>query len=472
MKGRQLFLLLPLLLCAEPQKVTGFIQNNLKDMTQNGARVVVSSSSSINWCDDIRKDVPSWEGLTGVSPFSDDNLYYRDRILLGESEMIVQVKPEADGITWLYHDFTDDVTEVKSFMPSGLDPSESFLYGLRGDVLGEQFYLALNDAGILAVVDGEPTSLYVPGVDSVLPIDYTFEAELPDDKKVVSVVADGQGLTALSDGILWHFDFMDSTWTADTLPADKYTYTTIEEVADGLFIVAADTLQRRTVVLWSDDKSQTFDGKVSVLREASNGIYYTLLDSTVIQASDTDSGAVIDSINNFAYTIEASTDFGGHYSVWDIDYSVVENDTIFSVATSAGFLYSVNAHEDERDTVPFTYIRRDRTLDVGLDDIYAVPFIIQNQQTAVFEYSLAEDASVSIDIFDYNMDFVCRITDKEPRRSGSTSSSGQSTDRSRDSWDGSRYNRGGETVSPGLYYFRITTDKGEQGFGKIIVAKN
>ncbi len=68
------------------------------------------------------------------------------------------------------------------------------------------------------------------------------------------------------------------------------------------------------------------------------------------------------------------------------------------------------------------------------------------------------------------MDFVCRVIDSEAREKAGAS--GQSGERATDYWDGTFSNDGGRTVAPGVYFFRITTDRGEQGFGKIIVAKN
>jgi hypothetical protein len=53
------------------------------------------------------------------------------------------------------------------------------------------------------------------------------------------------------------------------------------------------------------------------------------------------------------------------------------------------------------------------------------------------------------------------------RKAGTKRASRRSSEPA-DMWDGR--NESGRIVAPGVYYYKITTDKGERAFGKVIVA--
>lgn len=154
----------------------------------------------------------------------------------------------------------------------------------------------------------------------------------------------------------------------------------------------------------------------------------------------------------------------------DIHYAINGTDTIFAIATDQGLFYSTNEHFDEQNNNPFNYVGRSVPLKSGLEEIYAIPGIINDTyRNAVFAYNLSEDDHVTIDIFDYNMDQVVRIIENQFRQAGKHKVSGRSTIPSIDLWDGLK---SGRAVSPGVYYFRIKPKKGNAKFGKIIVARN
>ncbi|ERP38801.1 hypothetical protein [Chitinivibrio alkaliphilus] len=154
--------------------------------------------------------------------------------------------------------------------------------------------------------------------------------------------------------------------------------------------------------------------------------------------------------------------------VYGVDLVAYADSFYLSIATSDGALFGAF---DQLERAPeFTLFRTDRPVRSDLREVYAQPSILNNRfDRVLFVYSLEEASTVTIDIFDANMDFVCRIVDEEQRSPGGTQ---HSTDRRYDSWDGTRNNSGGERVSPGVYIFRIRTGGGEQAFGKVVVAKN
>jgi len=474
-----LFIFLPFLLNAEPQKVEGFLNNKLVDISVQGTRVVVASQSGLNWCEDIVIDSNSWEGITGVVPASASDPIYRDAILQNEQEMIVQIELGTNELKWLHYNFDSDVFVVNKFAGTGLSSfSDIYYYGRRGDIYGDIFYLAMYDAGILQIKNGVATGILVPGVDTLSPVDMLYEAPLDTSAKVISIVIQDSLLYSLSATALYKYDLSINSWV-DTLqldPNQDVSYETIETSADGILVFSKDTILNSTNIYRVDMDSDTnlafLHGNIEVVRDNNQGTLY-VNDSIDDIVPYSETGEIQDSIDDFKNRIENVAGFSGTYTVNDIGYSNYGTTSVFAIASSVGLLYSVDEHSDEADETSFNYLRKEISISVGLDEIFAVPFIINHESgndLTYFKYALAEDANVSIDIFDYNMDFVCRIIDNQSREAAGAT--GQSGLRDQDKWDGTFSNDGGRTVAPGLYYFRVVTDRGEQGFGKIIVAKN
>lgn len=142
----------------------------------------------------------------------------------------------------------------------------------------------------------------------------------------------------------------------------------------------------------------------------------------------------------------------------------------FWIATSDGLYFSRDALTDEADGAAFTRENRAPFLEEGLSTTYFYPTILAPYQPkGYFAYNLAESAEVTIAVFDWNMDHVKTIIRDEFRRKGSLRRDGRSTEKIEDFWDGT--DRNGRPVAPGVYYYKISSTKGERAFGKIVVAK-
>jgi len=142
------------------------------------------------------------------------------------------------------------------------------------------------------------------------------------------------------------------------------------------------------------------------------------------------------------------------------------------VATDEGVLFTRNLYMHPDSLKTFLVGRRAPVIADGLQKTYAYPSIIYTRTDgtvipARFAYNLAKDASVTIQIFDWNMDLVTTIIRDEPRRAGSNKQFGRSTEPA-DRWDGT--SRFGKPVAPGVYYYKISASTGEHDFGKIVVA--
>lgn len=140
------------------------------------------------------------------------------------------------------------------------------------------------------------------------------------------------------------------------------------------------------------------------------------------------------------------------------------------IATPEGLFYE--PFETDSSESDLKLARRARKIERALEETYAYPGILtlhrDRPSKTRFAYNLSRDARVSIRVFDYNMDLVKIVTDNKQRLAGSNRASGRSEIADEDSWDGT--NEAGNTVAPGVYYYRISTSTGERSFGKLIVA--
>ncbi len=151
-----------------------------------------------------------------------------------------------------------------------------------------------------------------------------------------------------------------------------------------------------------------------------------------------------------------------HAKITDVSVSESKSDTALLLSSEDGIWFSTNENTDCKAGKHFHHITHKVNVGSDLSNVFAQPSILNLEYPSCkFVYNLGSDADVTIDIFDYNMDHVTRITNKSHRQAGDHSGD--------DVWDGTV---GGRTVSPGVYYFVVSTNHGKRGFGKIIVAKN
>jgi hypothetical protein len=147
----------------------------------------------------------------------------------------------------------------------------------------------------------------------------------------------------------------------------------------------------------------------------------------------------------------------------------------FWIASSNGLFLS--NHERPGDSSEFILLHRDRAIQAGLKETYALPGIINNYvdpntgttpySKCKFVYKLGSDANVTIRVYDFSMRLVTTIIENEPRKAATAV--GRSTNEKKDIWEGTTGT--GRSVAPGVYYYKITASTGERSFGKIVVAK-
>jgi hypothetical protein len=354
------------------------------------------------------------------------------------------------------------------------------------------FYFSCNDGGLVRYnLKDKSNSVLTPGVAGSVPVNL-FPGITDTIKRVTSVESINDFLIVTSPSATYLYSLSDSSWT-------EYNKTcldpgvTIKEfeysLADGTSpvhplysITKISRAGKDTTVLCKYSKKESgwrimLDYEVNGLCFGPKGYLYTFTskDSTDIKVyHDTlgDSGVSYQprSIESYYYIPGRLARGSDVPNINDIQF-IQKTDTsgVLWVATSSGLFLSRNEIPG-KSTDPLICIKRVAPVKGALKQAFASPGILKFESQVRFVYNLSKSGKVTIRVYDYNMDLVKTIVDKEPRPAGDRSTeSGRSNDKLRDTWDGT--NTSGRSCAPGVYYFKITTDIGEHAFGKIVVAK-
>ncbi len=190
---------------------------------------------------------------------------------------------------------------------------------------------------------------------------------------------------------------------------------------------------------------------------------------------------------------------------WNFGFN---GDTVFA-ATNSGLIYNTSGLVDDWDTVSFVddqgvlqilpnvaiyaveiingYIwvgTDDRTLRLDpntlivdktyyvqdtqspSDEVFAypVPYSHSRDNAVDFRFVVENDASITLDIYDFAMNLVNRVIDNKFYSAGVYPTAGSG----REVWNG--LNEVGDKVAVGIYYFRVSYSTGEEKWGKLAIA--
>ncbi len=109
------------------------------------------------------------------------------------------------------------------------------------------------------------------------------------------------------------------------------------------------------------------------------------------------------------------------------------------------------------------HINRQRELQGNLKEVITFPTVFDGSQEVQIGYRLKKSGRVTIKVFNYAMEPVVTLVRNKPRQGGGN----RSEILSEDKWDGT--DKFGQNVSTGVYYIQIKSDKGERGWGKVMV---
>jgi WD40 repeat protein len=367
---------------------------------------------------------------------------------------------------------------------------------------GKYFYFACLDGG---VVQWDPitqkTMLFIPGMPPK-PIESLVSDSMPDPKKrVTSVSTVNNDLLVITPGKVWKYTFDTQEWDSTITSAiDRSSYTfssfysafinTREKKAPfyGMINVKEGT-QKDTMILCKYDTAAHnwrvfMDKAPTSMTTGHDGILYMVFEGNRLEAF-IDTSEIGATTVNPAPIVAQSAFQDSMIRAFEIEYpehitNILYTDLTDStgnlwIATSEGLFLSQNVNP-KKIIRSCNLVKRAPSVASGLKKTYARPGILKSgiqdmkSSRAVFVYNLSKDARVTIRVYDYNMDHVKTVIDGKFRKAGNNGGPmGRSTVESEDYWDGKT--EGGKLVAPGIYYYKITTDKGERAFGKMIVAK-
>ncbi|MDR0305621.1 MAG: hypothetical protein LBI42_02165 [Chitinispirillales bacterium] len=368
-----------------------------------------------------------------------------------------------------------------------------------------KFWAPFKDGGMICYdpKDNSVTALR-PGETATSPNNLS----LPVNKSETSVLAiagmnNGSGILVTTRSKIWAYTLEDKKW--DDLNIDK----TFDSGDEFVSFNAAFYLNKGSDASYSgysfittknSGKEQTglyrFKGDFQI--ELSGGAWFKALKNTPYAVFPSVNGRFYALLENnqvclFADTLPGSSELKSLLEEKLTAYQFrtllasagdnpdpVVNDILFLprtdstgtllVATSSGLYFSKPANPVTGDYPNMTHVNYIREVKSG--ESYALPGIIRGSSDgrydkAVFVYRLKRDGSVTIRVYDYNMNHVKTIVNGAKRQAHATS--GRSTVPSADFWNGT--NKGGKRVSPGVYYYKITSTGGDRFFGKVVLAK-
>jgi len=457
MKNMKLFAIL--VFCAgflSVQANSDFLSRNLLDVALGDDLIVVGSKAGINW-----KRGESWQGVKRV-PFAAERDMIWDNIVAGSRggfAVRLGVSSNNEAEFFIHNRISGFSNVVKIQFPQTKE-----IIGFDGffDNENEKYYFAIGNGGIAVLSDGKfsviESDFFVNSISNSFGA-YDFIA-LSSDGKIYRSKGAGESLFLLEIGALELNPNEEALrFFPDFSRESILILTEVKEKHNDEYRILHNRLIR-----WSEGaSSEIYRGDVFKAATTFEHIYILQNDGkfVVLNKNGERNDRHRDIILNRLRETNAADNFEKN------NLCVLKkgtDDYALAFATTNGLFYS------ESRNSPFVVYPPSVNIASGLREVYAEPGIINmRSRFATFEYSLSENDRVTIDIFNYNMDFVVRIIDNEWRLKGAPRNN--STNRQFDRWDGTINNNGGRTAAPGVYFFRISTLNGRSAMGRVVVAK-
>ncbi|MDR0304836.1 MAG: hypothetical protein LBH98_08745 [Chitinispirillales bacterium] len=442
------------------------------DIEINEDMIVVGSKGGVNW---KTKDDNAWKSIKCL-PFGANVNANLDNIVLNGNDFAVKLELENKNEVPILYTVSGKDKFVKHKIP---DAKPERLFGCDGffGVYDEHdnYFFALGDAGV---------ALLNPTVDStsIISSDFYVNSIIGYGGDFIALSSDGEIMLRNSDA----WTKIDSLILQSKEPKE-YAIKFIKGTNDfPIFILTTDDYTEKLYRWNVGNKNLIHSGGISKVAISPDNFIYILDNDGRLDVCEIDGKKTQDSEKRREVLLRriAKTNIPLDYKLTDIsiygridtpttEASVYKEGSFFiGFASNKGVLYSKNGLSGitDKDETPFEYFSKEVPIKKGLKEIYAEPGIINHwDNSCTFEYSLSQDDKVTIDILNYNLDFVCRIVTNVPRNAAVGSE--HSTLRSQDYWDGTVNNNGGKSVPPGVYYFKITTQKGDRAVGKVVVAR-
>ncbi len=447
-------------------------------------------SNESNWnalylCD--TKTIRSMAYSSGITVAIADTVWNTPNDILIFSKTSGTIKRRAIPFNW-----PDDVLNNEDIHLGAVD--------LTTD--GTSFYFACLDGGVAQWdPSGDSIVLLIPG-KLPIPVVSLKPAEQPDpNSRVTSVSVVNNGLLVITPNKVWKYTFDTQQWDSTiTTAIDRSGYVfssfwsvfvnTRDKKAPlyGLINVNGGAEKDSMILCKYDTAAHIWrvflDKAPGCMTAGHNGILYMVFDGNRFEAF-IDTAEVGATVANPSPIVAQSAFQDSMIRAFEIEYPEYINNILYTeltdstgnlwIATNEGLFLSPNV-SPSKIIRSCNLVKRAPSVSAGLKKTYARPGILKSgmydskSSRAVFVYNLSKDAKATIRVYDYNMDHVKTVILSKFRKAGNNGGPlGRSTVESEDFWDGT--NESGKLVAPGVYYYKITTDKGERAFGKMIVAK-
>jgi hypothetical protein len=480
-----IFLGLQLTRAAEIDKITN---NNITNITGSGDTVwIMTSSPYTGWGYNYSIDTGrTWHGnLTSFDGHTPQNGMVQVAFGAGYAVIPLNDGMQFDqGTVWYYSIRDKKETIVKTNWPStALSDTNNDLRLAGITFTNGKFYIASIEGGVISFdpAAGTMRAYQIGGNVSYALSQYTPQGDSSRRIYGISSFTDDSGkgvVLVTTPARVWEFHPSDSSWDSLSASFDRtgmaFEQAATDPAGKTIFAYAIHTASDSVGMFRFSFSQQKWISAVQAapgsFSFAGSRYLYMVRDSNAIQLCSIPG----DSTGAVLSVVKDSSDFNKRFSnsntgiparINDIFYIPLTDSTgNLWIASSNGIFFS-QTENPAVTTAPFVYMRYVEKVGGGLKRAYALPGILTFEQNVRFMYKLSKDAKVTIRVFDFNMDLVKTVISNEVRKAGSAGSMNDN----RDIWDGT--NRFGRIVAPGVYYFKISTDKGEHGFGKIIVAR-
>ena len=477
--------------------------NVINDIYIAGDTVWIATDKGVNYTWDNGK---SWKGFTSEHGLGNG---MAESIIHGDGKTFVSTYMEGSdfilGTGISEYNYKTEKWSNKRFKwrnKATINDTAMYKLGYNVAVFDSTVYFAYVYGSVLKYSIRADTGwqIIVPDTTGLLPEDYAFSDFPPDTIMSTDTLSSGEDTLIVpvfpSEFIVWAIgidsispdSFHVFLGTANGLMMSRDKGTSWKHLlppkntgrsASGLWCQKVSTVSVLWVNFESNGDNKISNQKTRTLRSFDNGETWKELDTL---------GGLI--LNDVAFTGNSAwiaTDLGLFEFVGDSLYKEPESfrtnglitrkcrtidalidtankDTVLWMGTGKGLYRSGNAGKDWQE------FRLYPRLDGNLRRVYAVPNLLSfGQEPVEIAYKLSQSARTTIEIYNWNMCLVKTIIKDQQRNSGNEQVSGRSTDPRYDYWDGT--NNRGAKVPMGTYYIKIKTDKGEKGFGKIIVAR-
>ncbi|MCL2690549.1 MAG: hypothetical protein FWE57_11990, partial [Chitinispirillia bacterium] len=338
-----------------------------------------------------------------------------------------------------------------------------------------KFWVPFKDGGMICYNPASGTiEVLRPDLDRAVSAENLSPPADINSASVLSAAVNGDSLLVTTRSKLWYYDNISKEWNdpAVTLGIDSSFIAAFKLEGELYSFINVKNNGRDEVSLYrlsDDDKwHKALNNTPLAIFPAAGRLYYALFENNQVIMFD----GTEEKLTAHEFRLMLA-DAGS-----DPDPKI--NDILFLpragsigtllVATSSGLYFSKSANPvsgDYTDMISIHHLRQVRS-----GESYALPGIIRGgsdgrYERAVFVYRLKKNGNVTIRVYDYNMNHVKTVVNGVQREAQTPS--GRSTVPAVDFWDGT--NKAGRRVSPGVYYYRITSTGGDRFHGKVILAK-